>query len=182
VRDWKTLKSEVENCTKCNLHKTRTRVVFGVGDVNASLMIVGEAPGYYEDKKGEPFVGSAGKLLDELLESIGLKRDEIYISNVLKCRPPDNRDPLPEEVAMCSPYLIEQISYINPRLIVTLGNHSTHLLADTNLGMTKVHGQVFKRENYLVFPTFHPAACLYHPEWMKLLKKDFLKISELLRR
>jgi DNA polymerase len=182
MKDWEELRLEVEGCSKCNLHKTRTKVVFGAGDTKARLMIVGEAPGYYEDKKGEPFVGAAGKLLDELLESIGLDRGRIYISNVLKCRPPNNRDPLPEEIAMCSPYLMEQISYIKPMIIVTLGNHSTHLLANVDLGMTKIHGQVFNKENYLVFPTFHPAACLYHPEWMKLLKKDFLKISELLRR
>ncbi|MGC9064418.1 MAG: uracil-DNA glycosylase [bacterium] len=176
------LRSEVEDCTKCSLYKTRTKVVFGVGDTKAQLMMVGEAPGYYEDKKGEPFDGAAGKLLDEILESIGLKRDGIYISNVLKCRPPNNREPSPEEIVMCSPYLMEQISIISPKIIVTLGNHSTHLLAEIDLGMTKIHGQVFDKGSYLVLPTFHPAACLYHPEWLKLLREDFLKISKLLRR
>ncbi|HOK29323.1 MAG: uracil-DNA glycosylase [Dictyoglomi bacterium] len=176
------LRQEVEACTKCDLYKTRTRVVFGDGNPNAKLLIVGEAPGYYEDKRGLPFVGSAGKLLDKLLEEIGLNRDKVYIANVIKCRPPNNRDPNIDEVSACSPYLFAQISYISPRVIITMGNHSTRLLAETDLGMTKVHGRVFKKGDKVVLPTFHPAACLYHPEWLKLSREDLAKIPDLLSK
>lgn len=176
------LREEVERCTKCSLYKTRTKVVFGDGNPNAKLLIVGEAPGYYEDKRGLPFVGSAGKLLDSLLEEIGLNRGKVYITNVIKCRPPNNRDPSIEEVNACSPYLFSQISYISPRIIITLGNHSTRLLAETELGITKVHGRIFEKGDRIVLPTFHPAACLYHPEWLKFLREDLLKVSKLLSK
>lgn len=176
------LRQEVENCTRCNLYKTRTKVVFGDGNPKAKLLIVGEAPGYYEDKQGIPFVGSAGKLLDKLLGEINLDRSKVYIANVIKCRPPNNRDPNIDEVNACSPYLFAQISYISPKIIVTLGNHSTRLLAETNLGMTKIHGRIFNKGDKIVMPTFHPAACLYHPEWLKLLREDLAKIRLLLSK
>jgi DNA polymerase len=180
MRELELLRQEVENCKRCSLYKTRTNVVFGDGNPDARLMLVGEAPGYYEDKKGLPFVGSAGKLLDTLLKEIGLSRDKVYIANVLKCRPPNNRDPNIDKIERCSPYLFAQISYISPKVIVTLGNHSTRLLAETDLGITKVHGKIFKKGDKIVIPTFHPAACLYHPEWLKLLREDLSKIPLLL--
>lgn len=180
MKELELLRQEVESCTRCSLYKTRTNVVFGDGNPNAKLMLVGEAPGFYEDKKGLPFVGSAGKLLDTLLREIGLSRDKVYIANVLKCRPPNNRDPNIDEIERCSPYLFAQISYISPKIIITLGNHSTRLLAETELGMTRVHGKIFKKGDKIVIPTFHPAACLYHPEWLKLLREDLSKIPLLL--
>jgi len=180
MKELELLRQEVENCKRCDLYKTRTNIVFGDGNPYSRLMLVGEAPGYYEDKKGLPFVGSAGKLLDTLLEEIGLSRAKVYIANVLKCRPPNNRDPNIDEIERCSPYLFAQISYISPKVIVTLGNHSTRLLAETDLGITKVHGKIFKKGDKIVMPTFHPAACLYHPEWLRLLREDLSKIPLLL--
>ncbi|MCX7796005.1 MAG: uracil-DNA glycosylase [bacterium] len=180
MKELELLKQEVENCKRCNLYKTRTNIVFGDGNPEAKLMLVGEAPGYYEDKKGLPFVGSAGKLLDTLLGEIGLSRNKVYIANVLKCRPPNNRDPKIDEIERCSPYLFAQISYISPKIIITLGNHSTRLLTEIDIGITKVHGRVFKKGEKIVMPTFHPAACLYHPEWLKLLREDLSKIPSLL--
>lgn len=175
------LYEEVKDCKKCSLSKTRTNLVFGVGSENADLMFVGEAPGYYEDQQGEPFVGAAGQLLDKLLSSIGLSRNQIYIANVLKCRPPENRDPLPEEVELCKPYLFEQIKIIKPLVICTLGNHATRLLLDKNVSMTKVHGQRFEGQGYYIFPIFHPAAALYARATLTSLEEDFLKLSDLLK-
>lgn len=148
-------------CTKCPLAATRTQVVFGAGDPAASLMFVGEGPGEQEDRDGIPFVGRAGRLLTNLIEGIGLDRDSVYIANVVKCRPPGNRDPLPLEIDSCRPYLEAQIEFIDPAVVVTLGNFATKLLLDTKVGITKLRGQEFPfRDGALLIPTLHPAAVL----------------------
>jgi len=148
-------------CTACALSETRTQVVFGVGDEHAALMFVGEGPGADEDRLGEPFVGRAGKLLTALIEDIGLTRADVYIANVVKCRPPGNRDPLPGEIDACRPFLEAQLSFIEPRVVVTLGNFATKLLLDTKTGITKLRGQVIPfRENAVAIPVLHPSAVL----------------------
>ena len=155
------LERAVLSCTACPLAEGRTQAVFGVGDPNADLMFVGEAPGKEEDLKGEPFVGRAGKLLDKLLaEEMELTRDSCYIANVLKCRPPGNRNPRPDEIASCRPFLEEQIERIEPKVIVTLGNFATRLLLDTTEGITKVRGKIYPYGNARLVPTFHPSAAL----------------------
>ena len=151
---------EAATCTKCRLAGSRTQVVFGVGNPNADLMFIGEAPGFHEDKQGEPFVGSAGQLLTKLLGDIGLKREVVRITNVLLCRPPGNRDPMPDEIDSCKPWLKEQIDLVNPRVIVTLGNFSTQLLLGRKVGISKVRGQRFDWRGRILIPTFHPAALL----------------------
>src|SRR6059036_3131532 len=135
------LAAEASGCTGCRLAETRTQVVFGVGNPEADLMFVGEAPGFHEDKQGIPFVGQAGKLLDKLLAGIGLERSHVYICNVLKCRPPGNRDPVPDEKEACEPYLFRQVELIRPKVIATLGNHATKQLSGKETGITRVHGQ-----------------------------------------
>lgn len=176
----------LRGCTLCPLHRSRTQVVFGVGDPQAELMFVGEGPGFHEDRQGEPFVGQAGKLLTELLAGIGLTRDQVYIANVVKCRPPENRDPASDEIAACSPHLFTQIGIIQPQVICTLGRHATKLLADTELSMTAIHGKVKEREiagvRVLIFPVFHPAAALYTPAHRQVLEEDFAKLRVLLDR
>jgi DNA polymerase len=147
-------------CTRCRLAETRTHVVFGVGAPDADLMFVGEAPGYHEDQQGEPFVGAAGKLLDRLLGEIGIERTEVYIANVLKCRPPGNRDPQPDEIDACRDYLREQLQLIDPKVVVTLGNFATKLLLKRNVGITRLRGQVYPWWRRSLVPTFHPAAAL----------------------
>ena len=151
----------------------RTQVVFGSGNPEADIMFVGEAPGYYEDKEGRPFVGAAGKLLDRLLQEIGLQRSEIFIANVLKCRPPQNRDPLPDEVEACKPYLLRQIELIKPRVICTLGNFATQLLLEKKVGITKVRGRSFQMQDYFVFPMLHPAAALHREAFQASVREDF---------
>jgi uracil-DNA glycosylase len=179
-----TLRREVEQSPCCQLFGSRTRLVFGEGDPAADLMFVGEAPGYHEDQQGRPFVGAAGKLLEELLASIGLKREQVYIANVLKCRPPNNRDPLPAEVAACEPYLWRQIEIIAPRVVCSLGNHATKLLSGKPLGITKVHGRPqavrIGRRMVHLYPIFHPAAALYTPAMLATLKDDFRRLPEVL--
>ncbi len=178
------LRTEVEACTRCPLHETRTRAVFGEGDAASDLMFVGEAPGYHEDQQGRPFVGQAGKLLEQLLASIGLTREQVFIANVLKSRPPNNRDPRPDEIAACQPYLRRQIELIRPRIICTLGNHATKLLTGNPAGITRVHGQpqahTINDVDLYLFPIFHPAAALYTPAMLDTLKQDFLRLPELL--
>jgi len=180
------LYTSLRGCTRCALHRSRTQVVFGVGDPQAELMFVGEGPGFHEDRQGEPFVGQAGKLLTELISSLGLTREQVYIANVVKCRPPENRDPAPDEIEACSPFLLQQIAIIRPRIICTLGRHATKLLADTDLSITAVHGRVKEREiagvKVMVFPVFHPAAALYTPANRKVLEEDFAKLKVLLER
>jgi DNA polymerase len=176
----------VAGCTSCALAEGRTQVVFGSGSPHAELMFVGEAPGFHEDKSGVPFVGAAGKLLSKLLDGIGLSRDEVYIANVLKCRPPGNRDPLPDEIAACEPHLFKQIELIQPKLIATLGNFSTKLLSGKPNGITQVHGREQKVTlggmDVTLYPIFHPAAALYTPRMLEVLEADFRRIPELLGR
>lgn len=176
------LREHIGDCHRCPLGDTRTTLVFGVGDPHAGLMFIGEAPGRNEDLKGEPFVGAAGLLLDELLASIGMSRREVYIANILKCRPPNNRDPLPEEVETCTPFLREQTRLISPRVIVTLGNHATKFILKTQTGITYLRGTVQHAGKFTVLPIFHPAAALYDRSKRDVLFEDFARISEELAR
>ena len=160
---WVELETEVRACTKCSLHTTRTQTVFGVGHRQAKWMFIGEAPGAEEDRQGEPFVGKAGQLLNAILFALGLKREEVYIANVLKCRPPGNRDPQPEEVAQCEPYLLRQIELIGPRLIVALGRHAAHSLLKTEVALGKLRGQKLSYHGTPLFVTYHPAYLLRNP-------------------
>lgn len=161
--DWLALEAAVRACTKCSLHATRTQTVFGVGDRRARWMFIGEAPGADEDRQGEPFVGRAGQLLNAILFAIGLKREEVFIANVLKCRPPGNRDPQPEEVAQCEPYLIRQIELIKPKLIVALGRHAAHSLLKTEVPLGKLRGQRLSYHGTPLIVTYHPAYLLRNP-------------------
>ena len=176
----------VAGCERCSLAQTRTQVVFGSGSSHADLMFVGEAPGFHEDKQGIPFVGAAGQLLSNLLAEIGLSREDVYIANVLKCRPPGNRDPLPEEIEACEGHLFRQIELIQPRVVATLGNFATKLLSGKPTGITRVHGQeqevVLGGRSVLLYPLFHPAAALYTPRTLDVLKADFARLPDLLGR
>jgi uracil-DNA glycosylase family 4 len=171
---------DIKACTRCELYKTRTNPVVGTGSLSARIMFVGEAPGYYEDMKGEPFVGKAGKILDELLESIGLKRNDVYIANVLKCRPPKNRNPLTEEIQACTPYLDAQLALIQPAIIATLGNFSLVYVFD-KFGLpkdkiSKIHGNVFTVSTITgvqkIVPLYHPAVATYNPNMKGTLLDD----------
>jgi uracil-DNA glycosylase len=153
--------AEAAGCTRCKLAAGRTQVVFGAGRADADLLFVGEGPGFHEDRQGEPFVGAAGQLLNRMLGEIGLTRDEVYIANVVKCRPPGNRDPFPDEIEACTPWLVEQISLIQPLVIVTLGNFATKFVLQTETGITRLRGQVHDWHGRTVIPTFHPAAILH---------------------
>jgi uracil-DNA glycosylase len=181
-----TFAAEVAGCTKCRLAEARTQVVFGVGDSDADLMFVGEAPGFHEDQQGKPFVGQAGKLLDRLLAGIGLERDQVYIANVLKCRPPGNRDPQPDEIEACEGHLFRQIALIEPKVVATLGNFATKLLSGKPTGITRVHGveqeTTLGGRRVLLYPLYHPAAALYTPAMLKVLEADFARLPELLGR
>ncbi|MFL5972286.1 MAG: uracil-DNA glycosylase [Gaiellaceae bacterium] len=181
-----TFAEQVSGCTRCRLSQGRTQVVFGVGNPHADLMFVGEAPGFHEDKQGMPFVGQAGKLLDKLLGGIGLERSEVYIANVLKCRPPGNRDPQPDEIESCEPHLFRQIELIQPRVVATLGNFATKLLSGKPTGITRVHGQeqevTLGGNRVLLYPLYHPAAALYTPAMLNVLQEDFRRIPELMGR
>jgi uracil-DNA glycosylase family 4 len=170
---------------RCPLAEHRTKLVFGMGNADADLMFVGEAPGFHEDQQGLPFVGRAGKLLDELLAEIGLeRRRDAFVCNVLKCRPPGNRDPLPEEIEECKPWLWRQVELIQPKVICTLGNFSTKLLSGSPQGITKVHGVPQRRTlgamDVTLYPLFHPAAALRSPPVLKQLRDDFHRLPELL--
>jgi uracil-DNA glycosylase family 4 len=175
---------EASVCTRCALSETRTTVVFGSGNADADLMFVGEAPGANEDKQGLPFVGQAGKLLDTLLGEIGLERSQVFIANVLKCRPPGNRDPRPNEIEACSDYLHRQLALIEPRVVCTLGNFATKLLRGDLTGISRVHGQAEVRtigpRAVRLFPIYHPAAALYTPSMLETLRADFQRLPELL--
>lgn len=180
------LYKEVQDCTRCPLYETRTKAVFGAGNADADLMFVGEAPGAEEDRQGLPFVGRAGQLLNQLLEEIGLARDDVFIANVLKSRPPNNRDPQPLEIEACRPYLFEQVRLIEPRVVCTLGNFATKLLSGSPTGITRVRGtpQVHQLGARTVFllPLFHPAAALRTPAVKEQLRADFATIPDLLQR
>lgn len=178
---------EVVECKKCKLYKTRLHAVPGEGNPKAELMLIGEAPGANEDKEGRPFIGAAGKLLTELLSSIGLDRKSVFITNLVKCRPPNNREPEEDEIAACSPYLDRQIDEISPKIIITLGKYSTmYLLGKIGIevkSITTVRGRFFEwkrgeKGTILIFPTYHPAAALYNPQLREELFKDFRKVRE----
>jgi uracil-DNA glycosylase family 4 len=175
---------EIMSCTRCPLHATRTQAVPGSGNPNAQVMFVGEAPGYHEDRQGVPFVGQAGKLLDQLLEGIGLAREDVFIANVLKCRPPENRDPLPAEIAACQDHLFRQVQIIRPRLICTLGNFATKLLSGRPDGISRVHGCELEISlggtPTMLYPLYHPAAALYMPTMRSVLQDDFARIPALI--
>jgi uracil-DNA glycosylase family 4 len=177
---------QTATCTRCALAQGRTQVVFGSGSPNADLMFVGEAPGFHEDQQGVPFVGQAGKLLDKLLAGIGLTRADVMVVNVLKCRPPGNRDPMPEEIAACEPHLFRQIELIEPKVVATLGNFATKLLSGKPAGITRVHGVeqevTLGPRTVLLYPIYHPAAALYTPSMLKVLEEDFARIPGLLDR
>lgn len=174
---------EASTCTRCALAEGRTQVVFGSGPADADLMFVGEAPGFHEDRKGEPFVGASGGLLNGLLEGIGLKREEVYIANVLKCRPPGNRDPLADEIDTCKPWLKEQIEIVDPPVVCTLGNFSSKLLLGTSLGISKLRGRRVAWRGRTLIPTYHPAAVLHsgrNSATMTAMQDDFRLIASVL--
>jgi uracil-DNA glycosylase len=175
---------EASACTKCRLAGGRTQVVYGTGNADADLMFIGEGPGYYEDKQGEPFVGAAGQLLNTMLEEIGVRRADVRITNVILCRPPGNRDPMPDEVETCTPWLREQIELVDPRVIVTLGNFATRFMLDKPVSISRVRGQRFPLEGRTIIPTFHPAAILRGggeaSTQMVALRSDFQEIKRAL--
>jgi uracil-DNA glycosylase family 4 len=171
---------EVSTCTKCELYHSRRNAVPGEGPVNSDIMFIGEGPGFHENQQGRPFVGAAGKFLEELLADIGLSREEVFITNVVKCRPPENRDPLPEEVETCtSNYLNRQINAINPKVIVTLGRFSMNLLIP-NSKISQVHGKPSKIHGRLVVPMYHPAAALHQGSLRPVIKEDFSHLPEMI--
>jgi DNA polymerase len=178
------LAEHLRGCTRCPLSEGRTNVVVGAGDPDADLMFVGEAPGANEDRTGLPFVGQAGKLLDGLLEGIGLTREQVFIANVLKCRPPGNRDPRPDEIDACRGFLEEQVALIRPSVVCTLGNFATKLLSGSPEGISKVHGQPqpaeFAGVPVTLYPVYHPAAALYTRAMLGSLEDDFGRLAELL--
>lgn len=176
------LRVQVESCRRCPLCDGRTQTVFGVGNPHARVMFVGEAPGKNEDLQGEPFVGAAGHYLNELLGCAGLRREDVFIANVLKCRPPGNRDPRPEEIQTCTPFLREQTRTIDPEVLVTLGKFSTQFVLKTQVGITRLHGRVQRAGKFLVFPIFHPAAALYDGAKREAMENDFVTLGQLLHQ
>ncbi len=187
--DLAALDADAQGCIKCGLHQGRNTVVFGVGNPNADLMFVGEAPGADEDKQGEPFVGRAGQLLTKIIEAMQLTRDDVYIANVLKCRPPGNRNPEPDEVETCSPYLLRQIELIQPKVIVTLGNFSTKMLLGTKTGITALRGKFHEyafaeKEGHapVVMPTYHPAYLLRNPNGKRDVWEDMQQVMTYLEQ
>lgn len=178
------LAETASGCTRCRLSAGRTQVVFADGSADADLMFIGEGPGYHEDQQGLPFVGAAGQLLNTLLGEVGLRRDEVYICNVVKCRPPGNRDPMPDEIEACRPYLAQQIQLVDPRVIVTLGNFATRFMLDKQVAISRVRGQRHPLEGRLVIPTFHPAAVLRGggaaSRQMQEVRQDFQAVREAL--
>jgi DNA polymerase len=179
--NWPDLENAVKTCIKCSLHTSRTQTVFGVGNRQAKWMFIGEAPGGEEDRQGEPFVGRAGQLLNAILFAIGLKREEVYIANVLKCRPPGNRDPQPEEVTQCEPYLLRQINLIKPRLIVALGRHAAHSLLKTEVPLGKLRGQRLSYHGTPLIVTYHPAYLLRNPADKRKVWDDLCLARSLVR-
>jgi uracil-DNA glycosylase family 4 len=179
--------AEAAGCTRCRLRESRTQVVFGQGDPHADLMFVGEAPGFHEDRQGVPFVGPSGQLLNRLLEGIGLRREDVYICNVVKSRPPQNRDPQPDEIAACRPWLDAQIRLVDPKVVVTLGNSAAKTLLETTTGITRLRGQTYPFQGRILLPTFHPAAALHAqgrrtagPSPLEAMEGDFRVLAELL--
>jgi len=181
VSELELLAAEISNCTRCLLHRGRTNAVPGAGPADAEIMFIGEAPGFHEDQQGLPFVGAAGRFLDELLEGIDLKRDQVFITNVIKCRPPGNRDPLPEEIEACKPFLDRQIELIGPKLVVTLGRFSM-ARAFPKARISRVHGQHRKIGGVIYYPMYHPAAALHQPSLRRTVEEDMHRIPELIAR
>jgi uracil-DNA glycosylase family 4 len=177
---WGKIEQCVKECVSCGLHKTRTQTVFGTGNRNARVMFIGEAPGAEEDKQGKPFVGRAGQLLTQMLRAVGFARDDVFIANILKCRPPNNRDPQAEEVEKCTPFLREQIELIKPDVLVALGRIASHFLLDTTTSLSKLRGQVFKFNNTPLLVTYHPAYLLRTPADKSKAYEDLKKIREFL--
>lgn len=174
--------SEIKKCQKCALYKNRTNAVPGIGNPKAEILVIGEGPGRNEDEKGEPFVGDAGKFLDEMLDSIKLKREDIFITNVVKCRPPNNRDPLEEEVSVCTRnYLFSQIKEIGPKLIITLGRHSMQVFFPQIKSISAVHGKAYKKAGQVYFICYHPAAAIYQASLKETMRDDFKKIPEIMK-
>lgn len=180
---WRELEEQVTNCTRCELYKTRTRPVFGVGNRHADLMLIGEAPGAEEDRQGEPFVGRAGKLLNAMLEAVGFQREDVYIANILKSRPPKNRDPKPEEVAACEPYLKKQIELVNPRLILALGRVAAQNLLKVDTPIGKMRGKCYDYPDprVPVVVTYHPAYLLRSPREKRKSWQDLRFVMQILR-
>ncbi|HSW69123.1 MAG TPA: uracil-DNA glycosylase [Gammaproteobacteria bacterium] len=180
--DWEPLKQAVIQCTACGLDKTRTQTVFGVGNRHARLMVIGEAPGFHEDQQGEPFVGRAGLLLNAMLESVGLNRSTVYIANILKCRPPNNRDPLPEEVELCTPFLTKQIALINPVLLLAVGRIAAQFLLNTKTSLGQLRGKIhtYGQSKTPLIITYHPAYLLRNPSDKRKAFQDLRQAQKLL--
>jgi DNA polymerase len=176
--DFKTLVADVAACQKCGLYSTRTHTVFGEGNIRAELMFIGEGPGADEDRLGRPFVGKAGQLLDKMIGVLGLAREDVYIANIVKCRPPNNRDPKPEEEDCCLPYLKAQVAFIKPKIIVCLGRVAAKRLIDEHISITAARGKWVQRKNFFIMPTYHPAALLRDPAKKKEAYADLLTIKE----
>lgn len=175
------IRAELGDCQRCGLAASRTQLVYGVGNTNARLVLVGEAPGREEDQKGEPFVGEAGRLLDRILQAMGMKREEVYICNVLKCRPPNNRDPLPEEVATCEAFLARQIAAIKPQVIIGLGRFAVHSLLKSNVPISRLRGEWQSYQGIPLMPTYHPAYLLRNPEGKRDVWEDMKEVMRRLR-
>lgn len=182
--NWTDLKTQVTHCQACQLSKTRTQTVFGVGDRQANLLIVGEAPGYHEDKQGEPFVGRAGQLLNAMLKTIGYQREQVFIANVLKCRPPKNRDPQPAEVSACTPFLERQVALLQPNLILAVGRHAAHYLLNTNQSLARLrrHIHKFRNTNIPLIISYHPAYLLRNPQEKPKAYLDLLMVAKELKK
>ena len=177
--DFDALVGEIRSCTLCSLSEKRTNAVPGEGSLNADILFIGEGPGFYEDRDGRPFIGPSGKFLDELLTSIGLRRQDVYITNMVKCRPPDNRDPLPGEIRACQPYLDKQIELISPKVLVTLGRYSFAKLFPGE-AISKARGKPRKWRDIMVFPMYHPAAALHNPALRPVILSDFARLPSLI--
>ena len=175
------VEEQTHGCRLCPLWEGRTNLVFGVGNPHARVLFIGEAPGKNEDLQGEPFVGAAGQDLNRYLALAGLKREDVYIANILKCRPPSNRDPRPEEIQACTPYLRNQTRAINPEVIVTLGNFATKFVLKTEVGITRLHGRLQQAGRFKVMPLYHPAAAIYDRTKREALEQDFKTLGELLK-
>ncbi len=173
--------AEIRACTRCILHRGRTQAVPGDGAENAEIVFIGEAPGFHEDQQGIPFVGAAGRFLEDMLKSIGLDRSQVYITNIIKCRPPANRDPLPDEIEACAPFLERQLAAINPRLVVTLGRFSMARYFP-NARISAIHGQPRRVGDLVCYPLYHPAAALHQPSLRRVVEEDFRRIPEILEK
>ena len=181
MNELETIKQKMHDCTRCSLSHCRTNLVFGDGNPNADIMFIGEAPGKNEDLQGIPFVGSAGHILDECLAEINLNRADVYIANILKCRPPKNRDPEPDEITACTPFLTEQVKAIHPKIIISLGAYATrYCLNDQKVRISQVRGQIFDCDGYYVMPIYHPAACIYDRQKIPIIKKDFQQLRAII--